>query len=508
MTDDAISLEAFRKLLETSTASNSADSPVILTDSLVGSRAGAVLRRCAVPHEFDRALLQQLGECDQVEAEALYAQFAELSIIQINEGALCLHERWRRLLWNWWLDAAQRHEFAALSEKLVGWFAAAAEQGDPAAIRRRAFHLVGCRREEGLRAFDTLFRQARHGRQVSECSLLIRMVHEYDPLLQPRERAKLLYDEGKLASDMLDWERSIALLHAVADDASADPVLRLAAEVRVGHALHKAGRVSEGLTVLERARAMIADRVDASRLMWRVLYELGETYRDQGRNDAAAATLLGALERARKEPGEADVAGILNSLGTVQLKMRDVDMAIHSFQTSLNLLAQHGDAVRSGAALNNLALAQLERCDWFAAEASLSESLKSKRAAGDVLGQATALLNLSRAQAAQDRVDDAIKSAERAIDLFQSLSDFRGQARAHLAVARLFRRSGRWPESMSLLQMSVAEASVANDEATAAAAHAEIARKESPRGMRWWVWLLIALLLAYFVGVIMFVALD
>jgi hypothetical protein len=83
----------------------------------VGPTAGALLRRCAVPHEFDRDLLRYLGDLGQVEADERYSQFAELSLMQISDNKLSMQEGWREPLWQWWLEAARRSEFIALKKR-------------------------------------------------------------------------------------------------------------------------------------------------------------------------------------------------------------------------------------------------------------------------------------------------------------------------------------------------------------------------------------------------------
>lgn len=387
---DNAALAAFRSLLE-DVAQPGPESPVLMTDGLVGPAVGPLLRRCAIPHEFDRALLRLLGGLGEAEADERYAQFAELSLMQSMENALSMHERWREPLWRWWLDEARRTEFTAINEALVAWLAAPAVlTGEDPVARRRMFHLIGCRQDEGMKMFEELFRAARWRRRFSECTLLLRLAHEYDPVLHPRARAVLKYDEGKLASDLREWERSRSLLREVAEDADADAHLRFGAKVRIGHALRMTGRAREAMTLLEEMRDNAADEPGAS-FGWRVLYELGEAYRDVGRVDDARETLIAALARAEDLEG-ADVAGVLNSLGTVELKLLDTDKAISSFRASLERLRRLGDAVRAGGVLNNLGLAELERCDWKAAEATLTESLESKRGAGDALGEATTLL--------------------------------------------------------------------------------------------------------------------
>jgi hypothetical protein len=106
--------------------------------------------------------------------------------------------------------------------------------------------------------------------------------------------------------------RSLALLRAVAADAGADFRLRTNAQVRVGHTLRMMGRASEALTLLDDARARIAAGPAAAGSGWRVLYDLGEVYRDLGRIDDASSTLSAALADARDDEEGADVAGILN----------------------------------------------------------------------------------------------------------------------------------------------------------------------------------------------------
>ncbi len=490
-------LAAFRELMERTTSMPGVERAVPLTERLVGPQAADLLRRCAVPHEFDRALLQHLGGLGEAEADARYAEFAELSLMQLGEATLGVHGRWRAPLWRWWLQDEQRAEFTALSEQLVAWFTApASTTGEDPTARRRMFHLIGCRRDEGLQLFEALFRAARHRHRFSECSLLLRLVHEYDPLLTPRERARLAYQEGKLASDLRDWERALPLLNAVAADAAADAKLRVHAMVRAGHALRQSGRIDDALVLLETAR----EQVDADPALagsgWRVLYELGEVYRDQGRADAASTTLSQALASVNDEDEEADAAGLLNSLGTAQLKLRETDAAIASFQASLAELERRGDALRSGGVLNNLGLAQLERCDWAAAQASFAASLERKRQAGDQPGQANAWLSISRVQAAQEQLVPARQSAEQAAAAFEALGDAPGRTRARLAVARLLRRSGQAADAAALLQALLADATAGGDEATAAAARAELLLAERRGGLRWWAWVLIAFALA------------
>jgi tetratricopeptide (TPR) repeat protein len=428
-------IEAMRRLLEAAQASIVEDNPVQLTDHLAGSAAGGdLLRRCAIPHDFDLALLRHLGELGEAEAEERYVQFTTLSMMQLGPNTLSVHERWRQDLWRWWLAPAQRQRLASVSEKLVQWFTRAPDpSGEDPAARRRMFHLLGCRHEEGWAEFDRLFRAARHRRRFSECLLLLALMREYDPLLSPAERSLLAYHEGKIASDLRQWTRALVLLRVAADDAGAGSRLRANAEVRVAHVLRQLQRIDEAVVLLNRLLAATAD-IDPWR--WRALYELGEIERDRGQLEKAERSLRDALASAGADE-EADIAGVLNSLGTVQLKRRDADAAAESFQSSLDRLRESGDALRPATVLNNLALAHLERCDWAGAESALRESIVIKRQAGDLAGQATTLANLARAQAAQGNLLEAQSSIALAQTLFDQAGDSRGSAQARQAAALL-----------------------------------------------------------------------
>ena len=292
-------LAAFRQLIEGTSVLREAKHPVALTDALVGPELGAVLRRCAVPHEFDRRLLERLGGWSATEAEQRFVEFSELSIMEFAGSALSVHERWRKPLWSWWLSEEQRTPFVALSESLTEWFAASAlASGSETDLRRQMFHLIGCQQDEGVRMFETLCRLARRQRRFSDCSLLIRRVKEYEPVLSARGRAVISYHDGKLASDLRQSERALYLFRSVATEPAAGTELQLNALVRQGHALRELGRTAEALAVLEEARG--ASTGGATDQTWRVLYELGEVYRDLGHADLANKMLRAALTKLRR----------------------------------------------------------------------------------------------------------------------------------------------------------------------------------------------------------------
>jgi tetratricopeptide (TPR) repeat protein len=445
MSEPPLELEAFRKLLEATSISSQQQRPILESDALVGPELGPVLRRCAVPHEFDRALLALLGESDQQTAAERFETFSDLSLMQVANETLSVHERWRRPLWAWWLREEQRPEFVALSRSLADWFDGLEKseisggQRREVPARKRMFHRIGCDPDKGIAEFESLCRTARHNWAFPECNLLIRLVKEYEPVLNPRQRAILGYHEGKLASDLHEWERALATFRSVEADPAVGAVVQIKAMVRAAHALRNLGRNQEALKKLQEARDRTASSGDAAALSWRVHYELGEVFRDLGDLDRAERTLRVALDEAGKASEEAELAGVLSSLGTVQSRLRNTSQAIESFQLSLKYLERSGEALRTGAVLNNLGVAQLEKTDWAGAQISFAASLERARAAGDRGGQATAMFNSSRAQVALGEFAAAKDSAEQATKLFAEAGDDAGAKRALSQIATIAR---------------------------------------------------------------------
>jgi tetratricopeptide (TPR) repeat protein len=467
-------LAAFRQLLSGEGTPEGTSRWEEVTDTLVGPELGPVLRRCAVPHEFDLRLFAHIGGFAPAEAEKHFREFSELSSLQFDGEALSIHERWRRPLWHWWLGDEQHEEFVILSESLAAWFGALASESE-IDERRQMFHLIGCRPADGMRMFENLCRRARMRHKFSECSLLIRLANEYLPVLPPCERAVIAYHDGKLASDIRDWDRAIELFDRVVKEPAAETDLQVYALIREGHALRMLDRTDEALHLLEQARDRSSDAASA-KAAFRALHELGEIYRNLGQVDLADRTLHAALDRASRAGEDADVAGVLNSLGTVRFRLRDTKGAIELYNASLRELERRGDVMRPGSVLNNLAVAQMEKLDWAGAEVTLARSLEYQRAAGDQVGQANALFNLSRAQSGQNKLALATESAEQAATLYEAVGEDRGQGRAVLAQARLAKREKQVQTARRLFDRAIELAVAAGDDATAARARDERSR--------------------------------
>jgi tetratricopeptide (TPR) repeat protein len=492
-TESPESLATFKRLLEEACSDPEA-SAVTLAEALVGRERAVELLRCAIPHQFDGVLLQVVAPwLSPEEAGLRLEEFGELSIVHGCSGHLAIHERWRKTLLGWWLRPENRGEFEEVSRSLAGYFGRLAEVSSgseaEAALRSQMYHLLGAARDAGLGRFASLCRRARHQWRFAECAALIRLVHDYDPVLTPTQRATVTYHEGKLAADTRDWRQAEAVFRGVVVDEAASTPTRVNAWVRLGHSLREQGRLDEAIESLQTARSLAASDA-APGLVWRALHELGEAYRDAGMLDLAESVLRKAIDSVG-EQGGVDRAGLFNSLGTVHLKRRDPGEAVSAFQESLRELDRVHDVFRPAQVHNNLALAYSELRDWARAEASFVTSLELKRQAGDLAGRGLGLENLSRAQAAQGKLEGAIESASEAVVIFESLQDARGAGIAKYLLGRHHLRRQDRERARPLFEEALRLLSSGGDEQTAASVRAELQALQGRRGLPWWAWVLV-----------------
>jgi len=494
------SLAAFKRLLDHASSDAEELAPVTFTEALVGGTRANVLRRCAIPHEFNCEMLRVLEpSLTAEEASRCYDRFLELSIIQVRGEVLSMHERWRKPLFKWWLRPENYAEFAEVSRRLAANFLATDRREDAGSeveptLRKHLYHLIGADPPAGFTMFKSLCRRARRQWRFTECAALIKLVSDYLPILPEELKASLAYQEGKLASDLRDWGRAEELFRGLDSNAFAPIELRIAALTRLGHALREQGRVSEAIQILTRAESAATGLPSANRMSWRVLLELGESYRDVSQLEDAERTLLASIEAARSSIDQPDCAVIYNSLGTVYLKRRESLLAINAFRASLEHLEREGDLLQTGQVQNNLALAYSEQLDWQAAERAFAKSLELKRQAGDLLGQGLALQNLSRVQTAQDKVDEGIASVKEAIAIFTELKDARRAGVAKHTLGKLLRNLGDTDGAGALFKEASALLEASGDADRAAAARADLNELKHKVGLPWWAWVAVALI--------------
>ena len=319
--------------------------------------------------------------------------------------------------------------------------------------------------------FEGLFRRARHRRSFSECSLLIRLVNEYEPLLSARERAVVAYNEGKLASDLLQWEHALDLFEGVAVEPDVDDETRASRSCARGmRCAPCAGRTMLWPSSRTRgAAARLPARPGARSTSW-----VSST--------ATSAKPIAPIARCaprsttRRRPGTEPTSPVFStawapcSSGCATPKRRSTrSQEPGGARTQWRRRASGCGAQQPGAGADRATRLVCSRNFLLRESRAQAGGRRSARA-----GRRPP--EPSRAQTAQGKLALAQESAAQAGALYQAVGDARGEARAFLTQARLAKREGQAEAARSLFQQAAERATTAGDGAMAGRAREELGR--------------------------------
>ena len=443
-------LEEFQQLLNQISAGGPGAAVDLLLRQMQTEQARC-LRLCAIPHEFDASILRALApELSEEQAREYCESFSNLSPIAKRGESLAVHEESRRYLFDQWLDAERETEFRTANVRLSQYFDALSERlkketttersdAVEQMLRKRMFHLVGASRAEGLAEFERLCRQRRQEMRFGQCETLIRLVHEYDRVLSPFEKAVVAYHEGKLAADRRQWQMAEELYDRVLKTQEAPVQMQVKTLCRLGIVADNQRQWGAAVDRFQKALEVADARPDCRQQIVHLHVNLGSAYRDSNRLPDAEQFLMKGIALAQESHDLSSAADGYNAFGTLYLKLNDIGRAIDAFETSLKYLEQLGDKFRCAQVYNNLGNAHFNRQEWAKSEQLFRQSLEVKREAGDNAGQALTLRNLARVYRAQQRMPDAVAALEKAAALSAEVGDDYNAAQIKRDLARLHR---------------------------------------------------------------------
>jgi tetratricopeptide (TPR) repeat protein len=477
------------------------DSAELLLEVMDAS-AAKLLRLCAIPHRFDPDVLETLAPgFERSEIQNHCEDFSRLSFVSADADGWSLHDGVRRHFFSQWLKPRLAEEFAAASARLADFFKLRIEGsrgGEAETARwRHMFHLIGANKESGFREFELLLRRARHSRLYSECSRLVRLVHEYDGFLGSRCRLWLTYHEAKLSADLRDLVQAETGYKDVLNDPDSSPEQRSAAHVRLGYVYNQRRSWDDTIRCYERGLALAESAETMRHTLPRILHDLGAAYRDKGDLAHAEVLLKRSVGLAQEQHNLSSLALAYNSLGTLALKRRDVAAAVAAFEKSVDALVRNEDLFRTAQVYNNLGLAYADLPDWTRSGEYFRKSLEIKSKAGDTLGQAFALSNMARVQASQGNLQAAIDSSTRAIDLFTEMRDSDDAALIKHNRGKLFRRMNEHERARKDFTEASEELRTLGRPFEAAAAIGDLERLGARSRLPSWAWAAVGLFVLF-----------
>lgn len=448
----------------------------------------AYLRACAIPHQLDLQIFRVLVPgLDEAAAEARYKELGELSLIRSVNGGLALHDQARKYLFGQWL-ANPQGQFVVFSQRLADYFSHIAGQSHgerlDTAWRQAMFHRIGATADVGIEELERLCRRARKAGRLSECETLITLAHEYDRVLNARQLGVIAYHEAKLAADRRQWPAAETLFRNVADNTEVSSERRVKALDRLGLVFSSQRRWREAIQTFE--LALERARSGGEHELPFILHDLGVAYRESGDLAKAQALLEQAIREARATENVSCMAAGYNSLGTVRLKLRQVQQAISDYKESLTLLNQLQDENRAAQVYNNLGAAYSDLADWKTSGEMYTHSLQIKENAGDTLGQAKSLSNLMPVYQNENLTSQAIDAGKRAISMFEEMRDPYDAAVVKRNLAKLYRRLDNREEAVRAYTDAIESLRASDAANEAAGLQQEFNDYLKPRSFPWW----------------------
>jgi tetratricopeptide (TPR) repeat protein len=452
----------------------------------LSAESGHRLRLCAIPHSFDAELLRVLDPAiTSADAEAFLDECRDQpEIVQCADG-LMLHDIVRDQLFRDWLTPERRAEFAAASRRLAEHYRAppGATASDAGRQRVFIFHLLGANLDEGFREFQRVYQERRNQSRFSECESLVRLLREYESMLDSGQRSWMRYYEAEIADDNRQLVPAADRIETLLRETIRDDV-RCAALLRLG-SLRRRMRQFEAAEVSCREALRLSVRVASRGTPERLIHhELGILARDRGDFGQARRELALALQLAEAEGDRANLAVAYNSYGTLLLKPFPRE-AVAALDACLKLLNPQEDGVRIAQVLNNLGLAFADLGEWNASANYYSRSLEIKRAAGDLQGLASTLLNMARVHRARKEVAKAREALAESAALFERVNEPLLAAEVHRELARLALANGAAPDVASHTSQAIQFFAAAGNEPEAEATRRELRVKR----WRWKFWI-------------------
>ena len=156
-----------------------------------------------------------------------------------------------------------------------------------------------CVRPEGLAEFERLCRQRREEMRLGQCETLIKLVHEYDHVLTPQEKAIVAYHEAKLAADRQQWKTAEELFNRVLATKGVSAQLQVKTLCRLGMINDEQRQWAAAINIFNRALETADERLDCLAQIIHVHLNLGSTYRDAGQLSKAEEFLQKGITLAK-----------------------------------------------------------------------------------------------------------------------------------------------------------------------------------------------------------------
>jgi tetratricopeptide (TPR) repeat protein len=186
----------------------------------------------------------------------------------------------------------------------------------------------------------------------------------------------------------------------------------------------------------------------------RLLTLFGMAYRKSARYDEGLECLGRALELTQATGRRFDEAKVLNSMGLIHLRRRELDRAVNHFRDAGAILGDLGDQRLVGAVHANAATAHYRAGRLPEAAVALWHALDVYRSSDDPGGLGNVLRLRAELHLAAGRQDEALADARQAMDIALALRDHTREAYWLLTLGDVQRATASYGDALASYQRS------------------------------------------------------
>ncbi|WSR66606.1 tetratricopeptide repeat protein [Streptomyces sp. NBC_01198] len=197
-----------------------------------------------------------------------------------------------------------------------------------------------------------------------------------------------------------------------------------------------------------------AERSEDADAQLRLLTCLGMVYREANRFEEGLECLSRALDVARRTGGRFSEARVLNTVGLIHLRRRQLGLAEDHFSLAGSILHELGDRGLAAAVFANVATAGHKAGRLPEASAALEQAMEIQRSAGDQPGLGNALRLSASIQLESGQTDAALRSAQGALDIALNLRNHTLEAYWLLTLGDAHRATTAYGDALAAYQRS------------------------------------------------------
>ncbi len=387
------------------------------------SEISEMLPICAIPHWFDKKIVERIIDIDESKIDSIIYTISELSFTWPSaKSGYSFHEDVRDELLQWWNRSDKRKlRFREISKKLHMFFISL----EPSASNdydEAIYHWFAFDKSEAFNCFLVEFAKSLKNWDISRAEHLLRLVEEKKNILDDDQLYRLTYYNAELKFQVGDWN-------------GADPILRGLVNKKIEHKLrglilNKYGLVLDFRREWNKAEKYfekaleIGEQTNDYVLVGEVYHNIGIIYRRQEKWEKAINFLNKSLEIRKKVDDKWGVAQCNNNLGRIYRKLEDWEKALQYFNYSLEIRKDIGDVGGIAQCINNIGVVLNEIGEWERSLDTLYKALEIRQSIGDIVGSNVTKGNIAAALENLGKYEDAIILLQEVVEQDKQLNYF------------------------------------------------------------------------------------